>query len=204
MTESNPYEKIVETASGLFFSQGSKRVTMDQVAQELHMSKRTLYTYFETKEELLSACLDRMADERKNHLMELISEASSPAFVLLQVFSEISKNNREFSLLLNDTKQAYPEIFNKYFVFNEEKCREGIHACLTLAQRGGDLRPNVDIDKAAVVLRFFITQMTAAPNTTDKLEILCESGYTFVRGLLSIDAIKRYDQQEKTLKDIIK
>lgn len=49
--------KIVETALQMFNERGCRGVTMDDIAQALHMSKRTLYETFANKEELLTECL---------------------------------------------------------------------------------------------------------------------------------------------------
>ena len=44
---------IIDRASKMFVSQGVKAVRMDDIAQELSVSKRTLYELFGDKEELL-------------------------------------------------------------------------------------------------------------------------------------------------------
>ena len=50
-------ERIVEAARAHFFSHGFRSVTMDDVAEELGVSKKTLYAYFPGKIQLLEAVL---------------------------------------------------------------------------------------------------------------------------------------------------
>jgi AcrR family transcriptional regulator len=50
---------IVEAAGRLFFAPGSARVSMDDLARELGMSKKTIYRHFPDKRSLLTAVLDR-------------------------------------------------------------------------------------------------------------------------------------------------
>jgi AcrR family transcriptional regulator len=50
---------IVEAASRLFLVPGSARVSMDDLARELGMSKKTIYRHFPDKRGLLAAVLDR-------------------------------------------------------------------------------------------------------------------------------------------------
>ena len=49
--------KIIETALKAFRAHGIRAVTMDDVATELKISKRTLYEIFGNKEEVLSECV---------------------------------------------------------------------------------------------------------------------------------------------------
>jgi AcrR family transcriptional regulator len=46
-------ERIVHASMHLFFNYGFSRVTMDELAHELGISKKTLYKYFESKEDIL-------------------------------------------------------------------------------------------------------------------------------------------------------
>ncbi|MGY4981035.1 TetR/AcrR family transcriptional regulator [Streptomyces sp. 900105755] len=50
---------IVEAAGRLFLGAGSARVSMDDLARELGMSKKTIYRHFPDKRSLLAAVLDR-------------------------------------------------------------------------------------------------------------------------------------------------
>src|SRR5690349_23450237 len=50
-------QRIVEAARAHFFSHGFRSVTMDDLAEELGISKKTLYTHFPGKLDLLEAVL---------------------------------------------------------------------------------------------------------------------------------------------------
>ena len=52
-------ERILETADRLFYLQGIRAVGVDTVAAETGISKRTLYNHFPSKDELISAYLQR-------------------------------------------------------------------------------------------------------------------------------------------------
>src|ERR1700735_5140380 len=52
-------ERILETADRLFYLQGIRAVGVDTVAAEIGISKRTLYNYFPSKDELILAYLSR-------------------------------------------------------------------------------------------------------------------------------------------------
>jgi len=52
-------ERILETADRLFYGQGVRAVGVDTLAAEIGISKRTLYNYFPSKDELIVAYLSR-------------------------------------------------------------------------------------------------------------------------------------------------
>ena len=54
-------QKIIETAALMFRTYGIRAVTMDMLANELGISKRTIYEKFRDKDELLAGVLKLMA-----------------------------------------------------------------------------------------------------------------------------------------------
>ena len=67
--------EIIQMAAELFDALGYERTSMSAIAARVGGSKATLYGYFESKEELLRAILDRDVNEEADRLMqELLSE----------------------------------------------------------------------------------------------------------------------------------
>jgi len=75
-------ERILQSAQELFFKYGIKIVTMDEIAQQLGISKKTIYQFFETKDEIIleiaqQQCLtfraefDRIGVEVNNPIEEI-------------------------------------------------------------------------------------------------------------------------------------
>lgn len=59
-------ERIIEQAMHMFVSQGIKSVRMDDIAQQLGVSKRTLYELFGDKEGLLYLAMDRYFEKKRS------------------------------------------------------------------------------------------------------------------------------------------
>jgi AcrR family transcriptional regulator len=70
-------EFIIETATQQFIKHGVKTVTLDRLVKELHTSKRTIYTHFKDKTDLLKACLSVYHARVKQENEEIIHSADN-------------------------------------------------------------------------------------------------------------------------------
>lgn len=59
VSEDDRIDAIVDAAGRLFLAPGLGRVSMDDLARDLGMSKKTIYRFFPDKDSLLTAVLDR-------------------------------------------------------------------------------------------------------------------------------------------------
>lgn len=71
---------IVEAAGRLFFAPGFARVSMDDLARELGMSKKTIYRHFPDKRGLVAAVLDRQFAAVEHTLVAAAEDAPGQPF----------------------------------------------------------------------------------------------------------------------------
>lgn len=105
--------KILDEAYRLFLSKGYKNTTMDDLAQSLTMSKKTLYKYFPGKLELLSAAFDLLKSRLSSKVDSLIKDHKKPyALKLKQFMSIIAKDLAPINPeLLADLRIHAPDIW---------------------------------------------------------------------------------------------
>lgn len=101
---------IVEVATKKFHQQGSRSVTMDDIAHELTMSKRTLYQIFADKEELLLACVKHHGEVEAELLQNLAEQTSNVLEFLLVFFKEKLKHIDEVSPQFISDLTKYPRV----------------------------------------------------------------------------------------------
>jgi AcrR family transcriptional regulator len=77
-------ERILETAGRLFYAKGIRAVGVDTVAAEIGISKRTLYNYYPSKDELIVAYLTR-------HYIPLKASDRPPLEQILQMFDRLER-----------------------------------------------------------------------------------------------------------------
>lgn len=75
---SNKRSQLVETALVLFYRQGIHATGVEQIARESGVTKKTLYSHFASKEDLVLAAL-RLRDEQFRNRMEHAVNAAAPA-----------------------------------------------------------------------------------------------------------------------------
>ncbi|MFJ9567183.1 TetR/AcrR family transcriptional regulator [Streptomyces fuscichromogenes] len=73
-------DAIVEAAGRLFFTPGFAPVSMDELARELGMSKKTIYRHFPDKRSLLAAVLDRQFAAVEDTLVAAAQDAEGQPF----------------------------------------------------------------------------------------------------------------------------
>jgi AcrR family transcriptional regulator len=76
-TTLNPRDRILETASRLFYAHGIQGVGVDAIIAEAGVAKATLYKHFPSKDELVIAYLDRV-DAAWRAALRSAAEASGP------------------------------------------------------------------------------------------------------------------------------
>jgi len=85
-------ERIIEEASESFKTFGIRSVTMDSLANQLGMSKRTIYEIFSDKDDLLMAVLTRMAKQQRDLVKKVLDESENSIYAIFRML-EISRDN---------------------------------------------------------------------------------------------------------------
>ncbi len=75
---SNTKKMLIEVARQLFAANGKKEVTMNDIAEASKKGRRTLYTYFNNKEEIYKAVIDKELDTILERLEIVSSQNTEP------------------------------------------------------------------------------------------------------------------------------
>lgn len=98
----------------MFLTLGFKSVTMDDIAQKLAISKKTLYAHFPNKETLVRDCVFHFFDHVTTEISRISEKASNPIAELydIKLFMMQKIKNEKISPQFQ-LKKFYPEIFNE-------------------------------------------------------------------------------------------
>src|SRR3712207_5449951 len=78
-TREDTREHILDAANRLLARYGYKKMTMDDLAQEVGIGKGTIYLHFASKEEVALSHIDRIVENLKERLREVASSDASVA-----------------------------------------------------------------------------------------------------------------------------
>ncbi len=143
-------EKILHKAKELFLNLGFKSVTMDDLAQEMGISKKTIYSHFENKTKLIeettmhifwfiSNGIDAIVAQKKNPIEELYE---IKRFVMLHLKDE--KSSPSYQL-----QKYYPKLWDLLRGKQFEIMQDCVLANVKRGVEQGIYRDNLNIDFVA-------------------------------------------------------
>jgi len=139
---------ILKNVGKLYLKFGIRSVTMDDVAHEFGISKKTLYQYFRDKADLVSQVVDFYL---KNLMQDINASKDENVidfyFALRSHISKILKyfnNNVEF-----DLKKQYPQLFKKVHKIKREKIFSDTVTNINKGMETGFYRTGLDVELIA-------------------------------------------------------
>jgi TetR/AcrR family transcriptional regulator len=95
-------ERLIQVSIKLFLSKGYAGATTNEIASSAGVSKGALYWYFKSKEDILSAILDRYCDEFMEGTTKKVNGCSGDFITKFKMFykftTEFARDNRELLL----------------------------------------------------------------------------------------------------------
>ena len=135
--------KIMETAMKAFRTQGVRKVRMDDIAEELSISKRTVYEIFGTKEHLVYECVVKYKEDESSKLSELAAHCLNVMEILLIIYKRRIENTKRTNILFYLDLRRYSSVMQLLKERNEHN-RE---LCQRFIKRGieeGYFRSSLD------------------------------------------------------------
>ncbi|WP_424245799.1 AcrR family transcriptional regulator [Elusimicrobium posterum] len=71
-------ENLLDIAEKLFFSKGYESTTIDEIAKQSNLTKKTIYTYLESKEEIYDRVAARGYKKLYTHLLNAGAKKINP------------------------------------------------------------------------------------------------------------------------------
>lgn len=150
-------DRIIEEAIRSFMKFGIRHVTMDDIANNLAISKRTLYEVFKDKNELILTCMQYLTQlqEERNALIQ--AESTNVIDMMVRnMFEGIEAINKINPVFFSDLKKYYPQVWDQKHREHREKGMNHIHTQLRKGVNEGLFRKDIDIK---IVAKLFHEQM---------------------------------------------
>ncbi|MFK7077474.1 TetR/AcrR family transcriptional regulator [Flavobacterium oreochromis] len=189
--------RIISKATDMFLKLGFKSVTMDDIAAEMGISKKTIYKFFNNKESLIRESTFVIHDKIHLVIDEILAKnynAIEENFEIRRLFKEMFQsydNSPVYQL-----KKHYPEIYNKLMESEIEDCNEMFGQNIQKGIAEGLYRKEVYIP---TYIQFYYTLIfTINENTqfeSDALKLELEALEYHTRALATPKGIKELEKQ---------
>jgi TetR/AcrR family transcriptional regulator, cholesterol catabolism regulator len=200
-----PKERILIKAEELFMQFGIRSVSMDDIANNLGMSKKTLYQYFADKDELVEAVVDGHINEVEGECVHCKSEAKD---AIHEIFLTMEHIMAEFSnmnpMLLYDLEKFHFKAYQRFREYKDKFLLQVIRQNIEWGIREELYRPDINVD---VLSKYRIESMMVPFNVAvfppGKYNLATTSGLiieNFTYGLATIKGhklIQKYNEQRK-------
>lgn len=188
-------DKILDSAIALFHERGVKAVKMDDIANCLSISKRTLYEIYDNKEDLLFECVKTSFEHSEKELHESVENADNVMDILLRIYrlkmNLLRKTHPSFYCEL----EKYPKIL-EYFEKQDGKRRAQQMDFIKRGIREGYFRNDVNydliLDLFDVSNRYIISNYNSLNYSMEQLSY--NLVFVFLRGFCTLRGVEILDK----------
>lgn len=152
MEELEPKDKILKGAESLFMKYGVRSITMDDIARQLGVSKKTLYQHFADKEDIVTqVCTQNMHTTLKQ--FDEINKTAENAVEELAKLSMCLKQNMEETnpSLLFDLQKYHPRAWAAWIEFKQKNIYDSVKRNLDQGIAEGYYRPELNPDIISIL-----------------------------------------------------
>ena len=200
--------RILLKARDLMLQSGLRQVTMDDLAQELGISKKTIYQYYKDKDDLVKAVVNL---ELKNHQSSCVACENKAENAIHEMFL-VMENMKAMTQTMNpnammELEKHFPTAFENIKNHKDEFLFSLIKENLKKGIEEGCYRKDLDIDiisKFRLETVFIPFNLHLFPlNKFNSIEVHTQLMEHFVYGLMTVKGHELMDRYKKLSKQAI-
>jgi TetR/AcrR family transcriptional regulator, cholesterol catabolism regulator len=192
-------ERILDKAQELFFRYGVKSVTMDDIARELGISKKTIYQHFEDKNAMVYAGVAHHFECDRSIVEKVQMEAPDPIAEVVMTSEMMRQTMAGMNpTAIFDIKKYYPQawdLFSKYkkeFILEivKQNLKKGVEMGLYRANINSEIIARLRLEQIEMGLDPYIFPLNQFNPLDTQLELLDH----FLRGIVTLKGLNLYEQ----------
>jgi AcrR family transcriptional regulator len=180
-TDYSVVQRMIAAARRQFFVHGFRKVSMDDLATELGVSKKTLYAHFPSKTALVEAVLKDKFEEVETDLSRLASERSRDMEVALHRFlSCVQRHTAEIQpSFVRDIGREKPDLFRLVEHRRRQLIRTHFGRLFDEGRKAGLIRKDIPVHLLIEILLAAV-QAIMIPSRLTELGLTLETGYSAI------------------------
>ena len=131
-------QKILDHSSKRFFKEGFNKITMDEIAADLQMSKKTIYKYFSSKNRLIEAIANKFTSNAASEVEAVIKSDENAVIKImgmLKFFSRIA--NLVSERIIIDLQRKLPWIWERVDKFRTQMMNKNLSLIINQGKEEG-------------------------------------------------------------------
>jgi TetR/AcrR family transcriptional regulator, cholesterol catabolism regulator len=190
---------ILGRADQMYRRYGIKSVTMDDVAHDLGISKKTLYEFFKDKEDLISKVLDQALTLHHERIREIEAKNLNAVEELLEMYRMIHHMFADYNPSMEyDIRKYYPALFSKLREIRRKSIYDFTFANLVKGKKEGFYRKEINTKIIARLQIFYVenlfdSDLFSLPEIKT-LKVFNEFFVFNLQGILSLEGRKVFDK----------
>jgi AcrR family transcriptional regulator len=181
--ESEVRLRILEMGRSYFFSRGLTKVTMDDLASRLGISKKTVYKHFPSKDSLANSILDWQVREVNAHVSEILSSREEYFTKLSRLWNYLARTYSQISeQCQDDVRRVRPDIWRRMEEFRRESITSHFGSLLDEGMKLGYLRKDL---KKEILVRMYLSAIQGVINP----EVLMQHSFSASEAFQSIMSV---------------
>jgi TetR/AcrR family transcriptional regulator, cholesterol catabolism regulator len=198
-------QRITEEAALMFRTYGIRAVTMDMLASQMGISKRTIYENFADKNELLIGVLQWMAERQRELTVKTFDESQNVIEAVFSIFDRMNEHFRNMSPAFRlDIVKHHNDILNKLKERREYQYPPDQSEILKRGIREGIFRKEIDVEMTNQCLyemmRLSHEKDSLSADHVDKGELFRNFYINYLRGISTPKGLELIDFYEKKYK----
>lgn len=194
-------EKIIEIARQKFFADGFVKTSIDEIAREYHISKKTIYKHFKSKDDLLTSIVKDFTGKVTNSIIELMKTKKNSIEKLIDVLNLIQSSIRQFSVrYIDDIQKHKPKLWNYIEKFRKENLEMVVYQTIEEGKKEGlfnDVNPDIVFRIFYGAVRNVISPDFLITSPISRDDAIDETFEILLNGVLTDEGKKLYKKQKK-------
>lgn len=191
-------EYIIEQATEMFRQLGIKAVRMDDIAQHVGVSKRTLYELFDDKMNLLKLCMYNYYEQRTEQMNQRLAEHSNVIGKILMAFDLFLVNGDTEQRMQTNLRRFYPALYEEISTTMQRRNFERLKGAIEKGIAEGLLDPTIDVDVSVSMLCWSLsgvvdTRRASLPSNITPEYALRYVVINFLRGISTVKGMEYID-----------
>ena len=140
-------ERIIQTAHDLYMRKGVRSVSLDEIALQLGISKKTIYQFFEDKDTLVESVIEALIIEKKETCGYNVDNADNPIheyFIAEEEIKEVIAGIHPS--MINDMQKYHPKAYSILMEFQHKFLYDIIKTNLVKGIEMGLYKDDIDVE----------------------------------------------------------